>query len=997
MGDIDIEVDVEGIDRTIKALQDGLMDGLEDTGDSLLESGEKRSEDFVAGRRVWTRRVKKGFESKGRLTSSHTYRGSILNQAPHARVVDLGLAPEGEITGSDPSVQDLMPWVVTNLSPAPYDGDSSPGDYNSDDGNGGDDDDSGAVDPAESHDPLMGANKLSEGESLTFENDRYSSTDATVSERLGDGYTADYRVTVDSTGDDVEIVYDEIITFDGKGTRLEDVEYGSEVYVGKEDKFGIITDTYDDSVEVSLQGRGVLRLEPDEFEKAKSPVGLNLPPQGTDPLMGAKNLDVGDNVIVSTESHGTIEGTIHRLGEEYSTVWWDYEIEDDEVQFYEIYYQDVTFYEGQGESIDNISVGDRVYIGESNSTAKIIEVRDGGDADGALVKYDEDGFEDLLDLSEFVRIGDGSSYERDDSVSQPADITHENRTVNLSKRPEDFDVPSDAFESDQVKAGSIGDGTNVFWKSHHDPDDTSSSNVGNIRNEVVWSRVQERLGYNLGPRSRVETIDDGTTGTLQEYVEGEVLSTQMWDGGYGSPQDYELDRVQLLRQNREWAARTNAIDYLVDNGDRHSSNIQVDENGNPRAIDNGGSYFVDVLNGKTDKDDPNGKDKLTFLNSLWDYDSATDTEELRKETEILFDNTEDVLRNIANDEELRQDIIKIVADVHGEDSKYYDRITKILGEQDSSEHILAEGPNGVPLWERHLNTVREFHESVYESAKDPFDEHDPLMGADKLDVGKEVTITTDNYTARDGEITEVFDDSYEVALYDFDGVVGATYYEIDEYQGQGPDLADISEGDRVFVGDRNDFGDVRNVDDVGFQVVYDTGEFEALATHQIELVKDTEKEFDDSIDEAPISNHDPELGAKDLQVGDKAEFAKNGDVFPDATIKERGDNAGEGVDWDYKIEKDDVVYEIDSKNIKDFPGKGVDLTNVSKGDKVYVGPEDGFGEVTDVTEFDATIDLDEGGEEKFISSQFEFANENDDDIISIQDEMDDLFGSLDPK
>ena len=124
---VEIKTNVRGADKVADALLRGLNDGLEDTGNTLLRKGEEFAKDEVVGaRRVWTEEVKRGFDSKEEdsiaMGRNYAWRGSIFNPVKHADVVDRGLAPAGEIEGSDPSVQDIMPWVVDNLSPADYDG-----------------------------------------------------------------------------------------------------------------------------------------------------------------------------------------------------------------------------------------------------------------------------------------------------------------------------------------------------------------------------------------------------------------------------------------------------------------------------------------------------------------------------------------------------------------------------------------------------------------------------------------------------------------------------------------------------------------------------------------------------------------------------------------------------------------------------------------------------------------------------------------------------------
>jgi hypothetical protein len=125
---VHIDVDVEGLDEMGDAIREGVAEGLRDSGDWLLENGEERAEDIVAGRRVFNREVREGFYSYGdNLNQGSRWRGIIKNRAKHAGVVDEGLAPAGEGRNANPAVQDLLPWVVRNMQPVSISPDSKIG------------------------------------------------------------------------------------------------------------------------------------------------------------------------------------------------------------------------------------------------------------------------------------------------------------------------------------------------------------------------------------------------------------------------------------------------------------------------------------------------------------------------------------------------------------------------------------------------------------------------------------------------------------------------------------------------------------------------------------------------------------------------------------------------------------------------------------------------------------------------------------------------------
>jgi hypothetical protein len=114
MGDIELEIDIEGEDRVAPALSSGLKSGLEDAGNWMLDEGENKAKDVVMlSERVWRGTVKQGFStSENSFNRYYRWKGKIENDAPHAGIVERGLKP-----GSNPEVQDIIPWVDAKLVP----------------------------------------------------------------------------------------------------------------------------------------------------------------------------------------------------------------------------------------------------------------------------------------------------------------------------------------------------------------------------------------------------------------------------------------------------------------------------------------------------------------------------------------------------------------------------------------------------------------------------------------------------------------------------------------------------------------------------------------------------------------------------------------------------------------------------------------------------------------------------------------------------------------
>lgn len=110
---MDVEITVDGTGGLGDALRRGMREGFEKAGDDLLKKGKRDARNIVLGHdRVWNKKVKNGFSTEAtKFNRYNHWTGWIRNDAPHAEIVEKGLAPEGEITGSKPSVQDILPWI----------------------------------------------------------------------------------------------------------------------------------------------------------------------------------------------------------------------------------------------------------------------------------------------------------------------------------------------------------------------------------------------------------------------------------------------------------------------------------------------------------------------------------------------------------------------------------------------------------------------------------------------------------------------------------------------------------------------------------------------------------------------------------------------------------------------------------------------------------------------------------------------------------------------
>lgn len=281
---------------------------------------------------------------------------------------------------------------------------------------------------------------------------------------------------------------------------------------------------------------------------------------------------------------------------------------------------------------------------------------------------------------------------------------------------EDLGIPEPQFNSEYVRSGETEDGEPLVWKSH-EQGEYAHGDAEAIRNEVVWSRAQENQNWNLGPRSRLDTtiIDDNSVdGTAQEYVvdsellvENVFIGTDSWEGN-------RLTRDQFMDTYMDDLIRINAIDYIFGNGDRHRNNLMFDNEGNLRAIDNGGMKYESSLLEQRG---------LQWDRSQNDFKDAVNPEELLEQNHEYFDRIGQLLAQWAEDEEFRQNMVEAAREVHGADSDFANRLENVFGVYDSPDdrppgHFLREQLDGEYLYEQHLNSRHERLDSNYQFVKD---------------------------------------------------------------------------------------------------------------------------------------------------------------------------------------------------------------------------------------------------------------------------------------
>jgi hypothetical protein len=114
MGDIELKADLKKHERVSPALFDGLREGLEESGNWMLENGTRFAYDYVVAKdRVWNKQVKRGFTTnENQFSRRDHWQGTISNEAPHADMVEDGRPPGTEI-----DIAEIVPWVDDRLTP----------------------------------------------------------------------------------------------------------------------------------------------------------------------------------------------------------------------------------------------------------------------------------------------------------------------------------------------------------------------------------------------------------------------------------------------------------------------------------------------------------------------------------------------------------------------------------------------------------------------------------------------------------------------------------------------------------------------------------------------------------------------------------------------------------------------------------------------------------------------------------------------------------------
>ena len=223
-----------------------------------------------------------------------------------------------------------------------------------------------------------------------------------------------------------------------------------------------------------------------------------------------------------------------------------------------------------------------------------------------------------------------------------------------------------------------------------------------------------------------------------------------------------------------------------------------------------------------------------------------------------------------------------------------------------------------------IATVNPFEDD--EKVPDWSPDHNPLMGADRLGIGDDVVIDHPDYPIVEGTITLVASDLDDEKPWDYSvgiegGNVGVKFSQIHQFDGKGADPDHIQEGLVVYVGDRDQFGEISEVlvdpnsgEKIGAQVVFSDSDTvgESLAFDEFEIaIKNPE--LGDQILTNSNGLYHPDVGYRTYDITEQWDPR---DTFPrqrvvvfdsDTKTHERGEVVS------YTLDQDDrIVVELDN-------------------------------------------------------------------------------------
>jgi len=223
-----IDVDVSGVDRTIRKIKRDLHRGMEQSTDTLVDNARKEARRVISEERaIFNSEVYSGFRDAETKNTGSNVRVKLYNDVEHAEVLEEGAT----FPAKGPPVAALLPWVARKMQwGSSFDPDIYGGADYFDGGDDGDDGDGGPNgDSTDDYNPLFQKNQdnLSVGEEVYVQDSttyrrlkvtKLEETEALFEDDGGARYAYPYDQVVSSLSDGP--VKDRIDNFQ-KGDRIE--------------------------------------------------------------------------------------------------------------------------------------------------------------------------------------------------------------------------------------------------------------------------------------------------------------------------------------------------------------------------------------------------------------------------------------------------------------------------------------------------------------------------------------------------------------------------------------------------------------------------------------------------------------------------------------------------------------------------------------------------------------------------------------------------------
>lgn len=327
----------------------------------------------------------------------------------------------------------------------------------------------------------------------------------------------------------------------------------------------------------------------------------------------------------------------------------------------------------------------------------------------------------VQDIIEWVddKIDGTYTYDGDDGGALPPDhpghalVTHDENSVEQYRTAEDFGLPSSATW-DNIYIIDYDNGDRGIFKP--------LDQWGIARNEETFSRFVEYFGWNEDdgfPTSRLREVDlpdtGKTTGTIQEWVFDTDPASDIVDTGR-SPLAY-LPPSEFATKNGEFLGRMGVLDYLTGNDDRHMSNIVMDIDEIPWAIDSGGAGESTWSLQKFRLNRLIGPPSNDMMDTEIDGQYAIQhPDELKAAIDAMIDRQEQFLQYLSDNPEIRDDLIWIASRLHGEDSAEHGTYEKLLADDSTFKYAMfveREEWGNQELWQHDIAALRERVEDQY--------------------------------------------------------------------------------------------------------------------------------------------------------------------------------------------------------------------------------------------------------------------------------------------